>query len=60
MVIKASEKRLKLFEFFRNLSTSAGFVFLQETHFSAYVEKKCNDDLQGQLLFSQGKTFFYK
>ena len=30
--IKASEKRLKLFEYFRNLSTPAGFLFLQETH----------------------------
>ena len=29
--IKASEKRLKLFEYFRNLSTFAGFVFLQKT-----------------------------
>ena len=38
--IKASEKRLKLFEYFRNLSTLAGFVFLQETHSSVDVEKK--------------------
>ena len=29
--IKASEKRLKLFEDFRNLSTPARFVFLQQT-----------------------------
>ena len=28
--IKAFEKRLKLFEYFRNLITPAGFVFLQE------------------------------
>ena len=27
---KASEKRLKLFEYFRNLSTLAGFVFLKK------------------------------
>ena len=47
--IKASEKRLKLFEYFRNLSTPARFVFLQETHSSVDVEKK--DDFQGQLLF---------
>ena len=49
--IKASEKRLKLFEYFRNLSTPAGFVFLQETHSSVDVEKKWNDDFQGQLFF---------
>ena len=54
--IKASEKRLKLFEYFRNLSTPAGFVFLQETHSSVDVEKKWNDDFQGQLFFSHGKT----
>ena len=36
--IKASEKRLKLFEYFRNLSTPAGFLFLQETHSSVDVE----------------------
>ena len=54
--IKASEKRLNLLEYFRNLSTPAGFVFLQETHSSVDVEKKWNDDFQGQLFFSHGKT----
>ena len=39
--IITSEKRLKLFEYFRNLrSTPAGLVFLQETHSSVDVEKK--------------------
>ena len=54
--IKASEKRLKLFKYFRNLSTPAGFVFLQEIQSSVDVEKKWNDDFQGQLFFSHGKT----
>ena len=42
--IKASEKRLKLFEYFRNLSTPAGFVFPQKTHSLVDVEKKWNND----------------
>ena len=49
--IKASEKGLNLFKCFRNLSTPMGFVFLQETHSSVDVEKKWNDDFQGQLFF---------
>ena len=38
--IKASEKRLKLFEYFKNLSAPARFMFLQETHSLVDVEKK--------------------
>ena len=37
--IKAFEKRLKLFEYFRNLITPAGFVFLQEIHSSVDFKK---------------------
>ena len=37
--IKASEKRLKLFEYFRILSTAVGFVFLQETLLSRCRKK---------------------
>ena len=37
--LRLLKKRLKLFEYFRNLSTPAGFVFLQETHSSVDVEK---------------------
>ena len=36
---QASEKRLKLFEYFRKLNTPAGFVFLQETHSLVDFEK---------------------
>ena len=38
--IKISEKRLKIFEYFRNLSAPAGFVFLQEPHSLVDVKKK--------------------
>ena len=54
--IKASEKRLKFFEYFRNLSTPTGFVFLQETHSSVNVENKWNNGFQGKVFFSHGKT----
>ena len=30
--IKASKKRLKFFEYFRNLCTPSGFIFIRETH----------------------------
>ena len=42
--IMASGKRLKLCEYFRNLSTPAAFVFLQETHSIVDVEKKWNNN----------------
>ena len=38
--IKASEKRLKSFEYFRNLSIPVRFAFLKETHSSVDVKKK--------------------
>ena len=53
--IQASEKRLKLFEYFRKLSTHVGFAFRQETHSSLDGEKKWNDDFQDQLFFSHSK-----
>ena len=65
---KASKKRLKLFEYFRNLGIPAGFLFLQGTHSSVDVEKQGNNAFQGQLFFSNdncgvaigyyGKNFF--
>ena len=38
--IKASEKRLKLFEYFRNLKIPAEYAFLKETHSSVDVKRK--------------------
>ena len=46
----------KLFEYFRNLNTPSGFVFLQETHSSVDVQKQWNDDFQAQLFLSHRKT----
>ena len=49
--IKASEKRLKLLEYFRILSNPVGFVLLQETQFS--VDVKNNSRI---IVFSHSKT----
>ena len=51
MGTKASEKRLKLLEYFRNLSTPVGFVFLHETHSSGDIKKN------GMMIF-KGNCFF--
>ena len=42
--IKASEKRLKSFEYFRILSTAVGFVFLQET-----LPSRCRKKMEKQV-----------
>ena len=49
--IKASEKRLKLFEVLRNNINNNGFVFLPETHSSLKDEQKWKDNFKGSLLF---------
>ena len=49
--IKASEKKLGLFEYFRNLSTPIGFVFLREAHSSVDVEKNGTTIKDNCLLF---------
>ena len=54
--MRDSEKRSKLFEYFRNLCTPARFVFLQETHTVTNVKKKFNNYFQGQLCFSYSRT----
>ena len=54
--IKASEKRLKLFEYLRNNINSNGFIFLQETHSSSNDEQKWKDDFGDTLFFSHGKS----
>ena len=54
--IKASEKRLKLFEYLRNKINNNGFVFLQETYSSLKDEQKWIDHFNGPLFFSHGKN----
>ena len=55
--IKASEKRLRLFEYLRNNVKNNGFVFLQETHSSLKDERHWRkDDFKSPLFFSHGKS----
>ena len=54
--IKASEKRLKVFEYLKNSITDNGFIFLQETHSLSNHELKWKDDFGGPLFFSHGKS----
>ena len=54
--LQAISKRIKIFEYLKNYVTSNGFIFLQETHSSVKDEKLWNDEFQGQLFFSHGKT----
>ena len=54
--IKASEKRLKLFEYLKNNINDNGFIFLQETHSLSNDELKWKDEFGGPLFFSHGKS----
>ena len=45
--IKASEKRLKLFEYLKNNINDNGFIFLQETHSLSNDELKWKDEFGG-------------
>ena len=54
--LQAISKRIKISEYLKNYVTSNGFIFLQETHSSVIDEKIWNDEFEGQLFFSHGKT----
>ena len=54
--IKASEKRLKVFEYLKNNINDNGFIFLQETHLLSNDELKWKDEFGGPLFFSHGKS----
>ena len=54
--IKASEKRLNLFENLKNNINDNGFIFLQETHLLSNNELKWKDEFGGPLFLSHGKS----
>ena len=54
--IKASEKRLKLFEYLRNNINNNGFIFLQETYSLSNDEQKWKDEFKGPLFFHTEKA----
>ena len=45
-----------MFEYSKTKIDPKGILFLQETHSSIETEKKWNDEFNGQLFFSHGKT----
>ena len=49
-------QNIKIFEYLKNYVTWNGFIFLQETHSSVKDEKIWNDQFEGHLFFSHGKT----
>ena len=53
--IKASEKRLKLFEYLKNNINDNGFTFLQETNSLSLDELKWKDEFGGLLFFHTEK-----
>ena len=54
--MQAISKWIKIFEYLKNYVTSNGFIFLQETQSSVKDEKIWNDEFEGRLFFSHGKT----
>ena len=51
--IKASEKRLKFFEYLKNNINENGFIFLQETHLLSNDELKWKDEFGGPLFHTE-------
>ena len=54
--LQAISKRIKISEYLKNYVTSNGVIFLQKTHSSVKDEKLWNNEFEGQLFFSHGKT----
>ena len=54
--VQAISRRIKIFEYLKNYVTWNGFSFLPDTHSSVKGEKIWNDEFEGQLFFSHGKT----
>ena len=53
---RTSQKRMKLFEYFKRYVATNRFVFLQETHSSIRDEKKWEHEFKSNLFFPHGKT----
>ena len=53
--LQLSKKRLQMFEYFKTKIDPRGILFLQETHSSIEIEKKWNDEFNGQLFFLMEK-----
>ena len=49
-------KKNKGLSILKNWISNNGFIFLQETHFTIYDEKKWQDELKGKLFFPHGHS----
>ena len=54
--LKSTKKRIKLFECFKSKFAPSDVIFVQETHSNKEIEQKSNDELNGQIFFSHGKS----
>ena len=54
--IQKSEKRVKIFQYLKNSTSTNGFNFLRETHSSVDDEKRWCNEVNGNLYFSHGNT----
>ena len=54
--LQSSKKRLTFFEFFKNMLSPKGILFLQETHSLKVTEKIWSNEFNGDLFFSHWKT----
>ena len=53
---QSTNKRLKLFKYFKDKIVSYGFLFLQETHSTVNDEIKWEGDFTGEVFYSHGKS----
>ena len=58
--IKNLDKRIKIFEYFKNKVESNGVLFLWKTHSCEKGKKRWNDDFKGTLFFSHGTANFFE
>ena len=57
--MKASDKRLNLYEYLQNNINDNGFIFLQETHLLSNDELKWKVEFGGPLFFTRKKQFLW-
>ena len=55
-LLHSYKKRLKIFDYLKNKSGPNVILFLQETHSTKENEIRWNDDFNGQIRYSHGKS----
>ena len=54
--LKSTQKRIKMFEYYRDKLSNNGILFLQETHSCKDTFDKWRDEFKGEIFFSHGAT----